>query len=134
MNLPEAMTQYQRAFCTSLQVSLAGRSLLQATIATPMAAGTTALVVPPYPAALNLASAAQALTAAHTTQPDFEGVGISDLAGISMQGIAGNGLCEVGEMPTADGANAGEHARHRQQPVGTRCNVHCWLCSLTATA
>ena len=87
----------------NLQVSQT-RNLLQAT--SPYTVGTTAGVTPPYPS-LTLPQVYDLVRAAYSNTTNTAGLGLKQLVSVSKQGVAGNGLCEAGEMPSTDGNYTG---------------------------
>lgn len=84
-----------------------GRALAQASSS---AAGVDASVwvVPPY-GSLSYAELLE-LLGGNSSAPDASGIRLTGLQNFSKIGLAGNGLCELGELPTAD--NAGKPHPH----------------------
>lgn len=80
------------------------RNLLQAT--SPYTVGTTAGVNPPYQS-LTLPQVYALIRAANANTTNSAGLGVKQLVSVSKQGVAGNGLCEAGEMPSTDGNYTG---------------------------
>lgn len=107
-----------------MQGPSAGRNLLQsaltpasspaASLLPTMDVTAAAVITPPYPA-LPFPTVLGALSDIFDGEPGPDGLAIRDVLGMTKEGVAGNGICEVGEMPTADGNNTGEAC--------------CWLCS-----
>ena len=100
-----------------MQGHTAGRNLLQsaltpasspaASLLPTMDVTAAAVIMPPYPA-LPFPTVLGALSEIFDEEPGPDGLAIRDVLGITKEGVAGNGICEVGEMPTADGNNTGE--------------------------
>ena len=78
---------------------LTSRSLLAAA---PYTVGTTAWVNPPYPE-LTYPQVQKLVQAAHSNTTNAAGLAVQQLLTVSKQGVAGNGLCETGEMPSLVG-------------------------------
>ncbi|KAL3160933.1 disintegrin and metalloproteinase with thrombospondin motifs [Trebouxia sp. C0009 RCD-2024] len=73
------------------------RSLLAAA---PYTVSTTASVTPPY-AELTYPKVQALIQSAYSNSTNAAGLAVKSLRSISKQGVAGNGLCEAGEMPSA---------------------------------
>ena len=100
--LCQASVAIKPSYC-NLQASQT-RNLLQAT--SPYTVGTTAGVNPPYPS-LTLPQVYALIRAANANITNSAGLGVKQLVSVSKQGVAGNGLCEAGEMPSTDGNYTG---------------------------
>lgn len=75
------------------------RSLLAAA---PYTVSTSAWVTPPY-AELTYPKVQALIQAAYSNSTNAAGLAVKSLGSISKQGVAGNGLCESGEMPSTSG-------------------------------
>ena len=67
---------------------------------------TQATIVPPY-ADLSYPHILSLLRDAEQDPSPGQEVALGELTGLSKRGIAGNGICEVGELPGADNNGAG---------------------------
>lgn len=76
--------------------------------AAPYTVSTTASVRPPY--AEMMYPKVQALVrSAYSNSTDAAGLAVKSLQSISKQGVAGNGICETGEMPSTAENFTGRH-------------------------
>ena len=75
---------------------MASRSLLAAT---PNTVSTTSFVNPPYPQ-LTYPQVQHLIQAAYSNTTNAAGLAVQQLLSVSKQGVANNGLCETGEMPS----------------------------------
>ena len=80
------------------------RSLLAAS---PYTVSTSAWISPPY-ADLTYPEVQDLIQAAYSNTTNAAGLAVQQLTGVSKQGVAGNGLCENGEMPSSVGNFTGE--------------------------
>ena len=92
--LPPAMNSHSPSFTTQ---GVTSRSLLAAATYT---VSTTAAVSPPY-AALMYPKVQALIQSAYSNSTNSAGLAVKSLRSISKQGVAGNGVCETGEMPSA---------------------------------
>ena len=72
----------------------------------PYTVSTTAWVNPPY-ADLTYPEVMDLIQAAYSNSTNSAGLALEQLVSVSKQGVAGNGLCETGEMPSSVGNFAG---------------------------
>lgn len=80
------------------------RSLLAAS---PYTVSTSAWISPPY-ADLTYPDVQDLIQAAYSNTTNAAGLALQQLTNVSKQGVAGNGLCENGEMPSSVGNFTGE--------------------------
>ncbi len=80
------------------------RSLLAAS---PYTVSTSAWISPPY-ADLTYPEVQGLIQAAYSNTTNAAGLALQQLTSVSKQGVAGNGLCENGEMPSSVGNFTGE--------------------------
>ena len=80
------------------------RSLLAAS---PYTVSTSAWISPPY-ADLTYPEVQDLIQAAYSNTTNAAGLALQQLTSLSKQGVAGNGLCENGEMPSSVGNFTGE--------------------------
>lgn len=80
------------------------RSLLAAS---PYTVSTSAWISPPY-ADLTYPDVQDLIQAAYSNTTNAAGLALQQLTSVSKQGVAGNGLCENGEMPSSVGNFTGE--------------------------
>ena len=80
------------------------RSLLAAS---PYTVSTSAWISPPY-ADLTYPEVQDVIQAAYSNTTNAAGLALQQLTSVSKQGVAGNGLCENGEMPSSVGNFTGE--------------------------
>ena len=78
---------------------MTARSLLAAD---PYTVSTTAWVNPPY-AQLTYPKVQALIQSAYSNTTNAAGLAVKSLSSISKQGVAGNGICETGETPSAIG-------------------------------
>lgn len=67
--------------------------------AAPYTVSTTASVTPPY-AALTYPKVQALIQSAYSNTTNAAGLAVKSLRSVSKQGVAGNGVCETGEMPS----------------------------------
>lgn len=76
--------------------------------AAPYTVSTTASVRPPY-AELMYPKVQALIQSAYSNSTDAAGLAVKSLQSISKQGVAGNGICETGEMPSTAENFTGQH-------------------------
>ena len=108
---------------TLMQVPMS-RSLLAAS---PYTVSTSAWVSPPY-ADLSYPEVQDLIQAAYSNTTNAAGLALQQLTSVSKQGVAGNGLCENGEMPSSVGNFTGELLRFSTTICGLKDHSQVSCC------
>ncbi|KAK9816877.1 hypothetical protein WJX72_006446 [[Myrmecia] bisecta] len=86
---------------------------------------TTAQIRPPYPTDVPFPEVLEVMLGIYSNTPEHGAIGIKELADINKIGLAGNSICEVGEMPNGTTAGVSSDCPLAFHPVPIKGSKFC---------